>query len=297
MDEIAQIEQIRKQKTIQSPHRQATMRQACHTTEEKPSKVKQERKPHKEPTGCICTACGEQIMNMVIPQLGITYPLPCACGRKKIHEDEAKRKASEGRLHVHILTEQAQLPIEAQRWTFDDFIPRPGTEDALNTAKQYTDRFQSARKNGAGLVIYGCTGSGKSHIAAAIANTVIQKQYSVRWWTVPELYAEIQATYHSGTSDADILHECKNVSLLVLDDLGAEKPSDWTRQTFNMIINSRVANGRPTVITTNKDFKMLSAKDKKGEKALDDRTLSRLRDKDHFVWLFDRATDYREVRR
>lgn len=291
MDEIGRINQLRQQHVHDTPQIQATAGQLSTGSEKQVESVIVNGQPHKRGTGQICGKCGEEFQKMVIPSLGLEYNLPCACERKKIYEDKAKLKEDERRLCLHLLTERAQLPIDARDWTFKNFIMRPGAEKAFDYSKQYAERFPKAKRDGAGIIIHGCTGCGKSHLAAAIANAVIQQEYTVRWWTVPELYAEIRSTYHGVGNEGDILHECKNVSLLILDDLGAEKPTEWTQQTVNTVVNSRIANHRPTVITSNFDSNML-----KSQKILDDRTLSRLSDEDRFLWVQDTATDYRRER-
>ena len=292
MDELTEkFAVLRKQHANDTNQNQATVRQISTESREQPQQVKLSDKLHKESTGRKCGACGEDIMKMVIPQLSLEYPLPCKCQREKMAKEKAEKDAAHHRLMVHILTDHAQIPIDAQKWTLENFTARTGAEKAFDIAKQYAERFSKAKQKGAGLVIYGCTGCGKSHLAAAIANAVIRQEYAVRWWTVPELYAEIRATYSGNGSEGDILHECKNVSLLILDDLGAEKPSDTTRQTINMILNSRISNRRPTVITTNLDSKMLLE-----QKIIDERTLSRLSDKERFTWVQNYATDYRRKR-
>jgi DNA replication protein DnaC len=291
MDEIAQILKMRKLKTIETPQTQSTGAAISTQNRERAELDKLSLAPHKRGTGQICGVCGEEKMQLVIPSINFIQDLPCSCEKKRIAAEKAANDEAHHWQQVRILTEHAQLPAEAHGWTFKNFIPRKDTEAALKAAKHYAEDFKSARKLGFGLIFYGCTGCGKSHLAAAIANTVIQQEYSVRWWTVPELYAEIRGTYHGNGSEADILHECKNVSLLVLDDLGAEKPTEWTQQTVNTIINARIANKKPTVITTNLGIKELSQ-----HGILDERTISRISDKDRFKWLLDGATDYRRTR-
>ena len=111
-------------------------------------------------------------------------------------------------------------------------------------------------------------GTGKTHLAAAIGAKYIydtaMSLYKVskadQTWpcpvlfiTAPRLFLRIRATYRDGSEETEgsIIDEISRVDLLILDDVGKEKPSDHTRQTYFTIIDARYGENKPMVITSN----------------------------------------------
>lgn len=113
------------------------------------------------------------------------------------------------------------------------------------------------------LVLAGETGTGKTHLAAAIANARFDLGDAVLFAVVPDFLDHLRASYdrrrrQSGGDDADdvagydeLFRRCRGADLLVLDDLGTESPTDWAREKLFQLVNHRVVARLPTVITTN----------------------------------------------
>ncbi len=109
------------------------------------------------------------------------------------------------------------------------------------------------------LFLTGDNGVGKTHLAAAIVN-----EYDGRWWFVPHMLMTIRDTFRpgSGTTELQFMNAWSVMSLpVVLDDLGAEKTSEWSLQTLLVILNNRLENEHPTIITTNKTLDEIHALD------------------------------------
>lgn len=108
-------------------------------------------------------------------------------------------------------------------------------------------------RDGQGLLIYGPVGTGKTYLAVA---TMIHwlRYYQVRdimFVPMPELLAEIRAGFADGARASDLLPRAMDCGLLVLDDLGTEKVTDWVRETQYMLINHRYNARLPVLCTTN----------------------------------------------
>lgn len=112
------------------------------------------------------------------------------------------------------------------------------------------------------LVLVGESGTGKTHLAAAVANARFEAGDAVLFTVVPDLLDHLRASYNwrrrQGDDDDDdsigydaLLRRCRDADLLVLDDLGAESATDWAREKLFQIVNHRVVARLPTVITTN----------------------------------------------
>ena len=115
-----------------------------------------------------------------------------------------------------------------------------------------------------GLLISGTKGTGKTHIAAAIANYLLHRGTAVICMTERNLFGKIQDTFQRnkgfgehGQTESQIRNIYETVPLLIIDDLGKEKASEWTLATLYAIIDGRYDRAMPTVITTNYDTESL----------------------------------------
>lgn len=136
------------------------------------------------------------------------------------------------------------------------------------------------------LLMVGPYGTGKSHLAMAIGNRQLDLGSSVYFATVPDLLSDLKATFDGGGETYTKRFErIRNVGLLILDDFGTEKPSDWNQEKMFQIVNHRYQRRMPTVITTNVDLRRI-----------DGRLDSRLSDLDLVERLdFAAAADYRKL--
>lgn len=142
-------------------------------------------------------------------------------------------------------------------------------------------------KSGRSLFLTGIPGSGKTHIACALLNEWFAGSFTLSGEGVPypanrpplflpavELLLEIKASWHSeenlmAESENDLLARHTRAPLLVLDDLGAEKISDWSRQVVYLLIDRRYRDMMPTIITSNLSLEDLA-------RQLDERIASRI---------------------
>jgi DNA replication protein DnaC len=103
------------------------------------------------------------------------------------------------------------------------------------------------------LLFMGPSGVGKTHLAVAALKELIHRGHAGLFCDYRELLKEIQASYNpaSESTEMKILEPIRAVEILVLDDLGASKPSDWVRDIVGIVLNARYNENRTTIITTN----------------------------------------------
>lgn len=109
-----------------------------------------------------------------------------------------------------------------------------------------------ALKKGEGLYIEGSYGTGKTHLAAAIAIYLTEREYSVVMKTSFDLFEEIKRTFDdTERTEAEVTTAYKDCDLLIIDDLGKEQCTDWSMSVLYSIVNDRYEAMKPMIITTN----------------------------------------------
>lgn len=122
----------------------------------------------------------------------------------------------------------------------------------LPDCQRYADNFAYHRARGDGLYIEGTNGTGKTHLAAAIALQLIGEGIPVICKTSSDLLMDIKKAFdRPEVRESEVLDVYKKVELLIIDDLGKEQCSDWSMSTLYSILNDRYEDMRPTIVTTN----------------------------------------------
>ncbi len=132
----------------------------------------------------------------------------------------------------------------------------PGAHPSLALAHLAASKFahEYDPRDGMGLLIIGKIGTGKTHLAVGIIKELIlNKGIACLFCDYRELLKEIQNSYNTTvqTTELDVLRPVFETEVLVLDELGAVKPTEWVWDTVSLILNTRYNNNRTTIITTN----------------------------------------------
>lgn len=174
------------------------------------------------------------------------------CASNKRDMQELERKRSQFRI---VQQSSARIPKRFAEKTFTDFVvSSPAQQVALEACADYVDNFSKHRREGRCMLLLGKVGTGKTHLAIAAANHLInESMVKAIYRTVGTLIGEIRATFNerSGESEAHILREVIGADLLVLDEVGATKQSEFELATLFSIINGRYEQCRPTIIVSN----------------------------------------------
>lgn len=144
--------------------------------------------------------------------------------------------------------------------TFDNWLTdTPMQEKILSVAREYADNFELMREKGRCIVMTGSEGTGKTHLAVAILNTVLQNGYSALFTTATHAFHQINGCFHkkSEITQEDAYKIYTSPELLVIDDIGIAKDSDNTIQITYGIIYTRYLSNLPTIVTTNYNLEQL----------------------------------------
>ena len=127
-------------------------------------------------------------------------------------------------------------------------------EKLFRIAGNYIKKFDVMLVENQGLLIYGPVGTGKSYTAAVIANELINRQYSVIMTSFVKLLQEVSGFDTDGEEYIALLNQAK---LLIIDDLGTERSTDYALENVYNIIDSRYRCGKPLILTTNLDLQQM----------------------------------------
>jgi DNA replication protein DnaC len=148
--------------------------------------------------------------------------------------------------------ERAGVPLRFRTRTLDAFVEVPGSEEGLAAVRRLVGDPTS-------LLLFGPSGTGKTHLAVGMLHELartgrlydrVYGRLHARFATVPELLDELRESVRYPQGD-DPLRPLFTVPLLVLDDLGTEKPTEWVVDRLYVLINHRYGAELPTLVTTN----------------------------------------------
>jgi DNA replication protein DnaC len=141
----------------------------------------------------------------------------------------------------------------------------------VGEVRRYVSSLDDNLRQGKGLWFMGDVGTGKTTLAMLVSKAALERKRTVAIYSVPRLLSELRTTFgeDSETSYLNLIDALTSVDLLHLDDVGAEKTSEWVLEQLYAIINARYEEERAIVLTTNLDPDQLSDQ-------ITERTVSRL---------------------
>ncbi|MGD8230330.1 MAG: ATP-binding protein, partial [Desulfobacteraceae bacterium] len=198
------------------------------------------------PSGPVCPVCGG--FGFVYVDVPVGHPdfgkaVPCRCAQEEFEREcqaRLQRYSNLGSL---------------TRFTFASLLPQgrstePQNQQRFSLTLEAAKAFAVEPKGW--LVLIGPGGSGKTHLAAAIANERINNGYPAFFQSVPDLLDHLRSAFSPDSEIPydELFERVRNVPLLVLDDLGAQTSTPWTMEKLDQLLNHRFNNELPTVITT-----------------------------------------------
>lgn len=169
-----------------------------------------------------------------------------------IEEEKKLELMQEFSRKVEKIIKNSKMSKRNLSYKFDNFEINNCNKKVFNNLINYSEKLVNNIEK-KGVILVGNNGVGKTHLACSIANRFIEKGIPVIYGTLINLLAELRNSYEidNNISEMEIIKLYENVDLLIIDDLGKEKPSEWGLEKLFTIINSRYENNLPVIITTN----------------------------------------------
>src|SRR5579875_1342942 len=191
----------------------------------------------------VCKLCEGSGLRVVERAGSLRVAEPCEC--------RAERRLAR-------MIERARIPQRYAHSTLEEFMPNyagrnESLSNALITARNFAREYLPGRGE-AGLLLTGSIGVGKTHLAIGILRALISERGATGlFYEYRDLLKHVQNSYNQSVeaTELDILRPVFEAEVLVLDELGASKPSDWIFDTVAHILNTRYNNMKTTIITTN----------------------------------------------
>jgi DNA replication protein DnaC len=175
--------------------------------------------------------------------------------RRVQEENQARAAARDAR--VHNILGRSGIPSRFVDKTFANFhADNQGQRLAVSVCKSFADSWAEAdgAASGSSLVLTGGPGTGKTHLACAIASAVARQHLAVPWFgTVTQLLRHIKDTYRrdSDRSEQDAINDLVEPDLLIIDEIGVQTGSDHEKMLLFEVLNERYQSLRPTILISN----------------------------------------------
>ncbi len=210
--------------------------------------------------GLECPHCKEVVPPLEIEVLGKNrwvQPI-CKCEADIQKAELETMKNAQREREVRELFAISDLGKRFEEANFENFDSRPGAENAEKISRYYANNFEEFGLES--ILLWGIPGNGKSHLAAAIHNQLHREGKVVVFVSMPDLLKKIKNTFGKGNTESEekILKALNICDLLIIDDIGAEKTSEWVQEIIFLIIDNRYRRNKPVMATSNLEPKELA---------------------------------------
>ena len=215
----------------------------------------------------ICGKCGEPRQKFILVddptdsnseyKAKLKVVASCRCEREEEERKKREEEAAKDMEKIQRLRKASLLDEKLGGATFDTFRVTSYNERNLRLCKRYAMKFDQMVEKNQGLIFWGSVGTGKSFAAACIANYLLDRKVPV----VMTSFVKLLEAFQSGRDEETaILNRLGYAKLVIFDDLGAERGTDYALEKVYNIVDSRYRKNLPMILTTN-----LTVEEMKGE--------------------------------
>lgn len=190
----------------------------------------------------VCGVCGEA-KETTFAYGGRTEVVPCLCrcAREEEQRKQAKWEATQKKIRIERLRDAGirDNSLKSCRFESADMTPQ------MERCKLYADNFDDFKDANIGMIFCGPVGNGKTYAAACIANELIDRG-------IPVLITSLPRILNASKNDLnEIIREVQKYDLVIVDDFGTERQTEFAMETAQYFLDERYKSGKPTIITTN----------------------------------------------
>lgn len=178
----------------------------------------------------------------------------CKCEKERQEKEREEREEKERIKRIEILRSNAFPEGSLAEATFD--IASDPSHKIVLAMQRYVDNFRQFKDDGRGILLYGSVGTGKTFLAACTANALIDKGIPVLMTSVSYIANKLMGMFEGKN---EYIESLNRFHLLVLDDLGAERNTEFMNEVVYTIINARYKAKLPLIVTTNLTTEQLKA--------------------------------------
>lgn len=175
-------------------------------------------------------------------------PCICKCRKEKMEKRKQQEEERERKDRISRLRTNSLIETKYRDACYSSFKITEDNKKLFGIMKKYIEDFDVMLEKNQGLLFWGDVGTGKSFTAACIANELIQRERSVIMTSFVKI---LQDLWDKKIDEQQYIAKFENVSLLVIDDLGAERNTDYALEKVYNVIDSRYRSGKPMILTTN----------------------------------------------
>lgn len=203
----------------------------------------------------ICGVCGKP-KERHVDDLDFPVRTPCECEEKEIEERKAREKAQTERQDRERVKEWVRRCYrelgqdgirKAEKMTFDNDRFKDSRQS--DYCRRYADNFEGVLRDNIGIVLYGSVGTGKTFLASCICNRVIEKGFSAMFCNLGGIAQKSISVKETERDEAR--EDIMTPDLIVFDDLGVERRSEYMDEAIYTVVNTRYMAHKPAIFTTN----------------------------------------------
>ena len=170
----------------------------------------------------------------------------CRCAAEKLEKEREEYRVKEELLNIQKMRSAGLQDRTFYNYTFDRC---DASQENAVYAKRYVEHFSEMVQTGQGLLFWGNVGTGKTFLAGCIANALLEQKIPVLMTSFPKILNALGGLYSSERNE--YLASLNRYTLLVIDDMGTHRESQYTVETIYTVIDERYKSGKPFIITTN----------------------------------------------
>lgn len=174
----------------------------------------------------------------------------CKCAVEKRQEEEKQRQQIEFEKQIAKYRLMGFADEKLKAWNFEN--DDMANSKLTNAMKRYVENFKRFKGNGKGLLLWGDSGTGKTYAACEVANALIDEGYPVLVTNFPHIIDTIQSNMNK---EQEYIESLNKFALVVIDDLGVERQTQYMQEKVYKVIDSRYRSGLPMILTTNLNIK------------------------------------------